>query len=117
MATIVGFTLAFPGTALDKMWALNPRGYAGLRPLAPTVGYAFFTMTLLLGSAAYGWFHGRWWGWWLTVLIIGFQLLGDVINILRGDLLRGATGLVIAGALLAYLLNGNVQRVFFEGEV
>lgn len=114
MATIAGITLAFPGTALDTLWALNPRGYAGLKPLAPAVGYAFFSLAILLAVAAIGWFRGRYWGWWLAVLIIASQVIGDLINALRGDLSRGILGFVIAGALLAYLLSSSVQCQFFE---
>ena len=115
MATIAGITLAFPGTALDKLWILNPRAHAGLQSLAPAVGYGFFTLALLLAVAAFGWFRGQYWAWWLTVLITASQVIGDLINAWRGDLLRGIVGFVIAGALFGYLLNGKVQRQFFEG--
>lgn len=114
MAALAATTLVVPGTAIDKLWILNPRGYAGLKPLAPAVGYGFFSLALLLGVTAFGWFRGRYWGWWLAVLVIASQVVGDVINAWRGDLLRGTVGFVIAGALLAYLLSGNVQRQFFE---
>ena len=37
----------------------------------------------------------------LALVIIATQVLGDVVNCVRGDLLRGETGVIIAGALFA----------------
>ena len=39
-------------------------------------------------------------GWRLAVVIISKRFLGDVVNCIRGDWLRGGTGVIIAGALL-----------------
>jgi len=46
------------------------------------------------------------------VAIIAIQLLGDTINLARGDLLRGATGIIIAGALLLYLCSSRIRAAF-----
>ena len=48
----------------------------------------------------------------IAVAIIGTQVLGDVVNLVRGDLLRGGTGVIIAGALLLYLLRPRVRAAF-----
>ena len=52
------------------------------------------------------------WGWKLAIVIIATQVLGDVTNCLRGDLLRGGTGVIIAGALLLFLLQSTVRATF-----
>ena len=46
----------------------------------------------------------RLWGWRLAIAIIATQVLGDVVNCVRGDLLRGGTGVIIAGGLLLFSL-------------
>jgi hypothetical protein len=46
------------------------------------------------------------------VSIIGVQVLGDLVNAFMGDLVRGGVGLIIAGALLMYLLRTEVRAVF-----
>jgi hypothetical protein len=51
-------------------------------------------------------------GWRLAVVIIATQVLGDVVNCVRGDWLRGGTGVIIAGALLLFLLQPRIRAPF-----
>ena len=46
------------------------------------------------------------------MVIIAIQVLGDIINLLRGDWLHGATGVSIAGALLVYILSPRIRAAF-----
>jgi len=62
--------------------------------------------------AAGGWWRRRRWGWILAIVIIAIQLLGDLLNLLRGDVLRGAAGVLIASALLFYMTRPRVRAAF-----
>jgi uncharacterized membrane protein YccC len=44
--------------------------------------------------------------------MIATQLLGDAANLLLGHFLEGATGVLIAGALLFYILRPNIRSAF-----
>ena len=112
MASLAGTTLVWPGTFLDRIWVLNPTAYTQLAPLRRFVGPAFLLLAVALGAAAVGWFLRRLWGWRLAVAIIAIQLLGDLMNVLRGDFVRGPIGFLIAGALLIYLLRRDVKGMF-----
>jgi hypothetical protein len=112
MAALAGTTLVWPGTPLDRIWLLNPRAHFQLASLGPRVGLAFLLLSLALGTAAIGWFQKRRWGWRLAVCIIGIQVLGDLVNIMRGDFIRGVPGAVIAGALLIYLCRATIKELF-----
>jgi hypothetical protein len=114
MAALAGSTLAFPGTPLDKLWALNRPAYTQLAPVGRVVGPLFLTLSAALLAAAVGWFKRRLWGWRLTVGIIATQVVGDLVNFARGDLLRGGTGFVIASLLLLYLLRPKVKQSFIN---
>jgi hypothetical protein len=46
------------------------------------------------------------------VVIIAMQVLGDVVNCARGDLVRGGIGVIIASALLLYLLQPRIRAMF-----
>jgi hypothetical protein len=83
-----------------------------MAPFGSTLSVAFIVLAFLLLAAAVGWLKRRYWGWLLTVLIIATQVLGDLVNLLRGDWLRGLTGVVIASALLFYLVHPRVRAVF-----
>ena len=107
MAGLAGTTLLWRGTVLDRAWTLNPTAYQQLSPLGSKIGILFLLLSSALLVSGIGWFRRRLWGWRLAVAIIATQVLGDIINLVRGDWLRGGIGVVIAGALLLYLLTAD----------
>jgi hypothetical protein len=112
MGLLAGTTMIFPGTVLDRAWRLNPVAYAQLAPLGPPVGIVFLLLAAVLAVAAIGWLRRRRWGWGLAVVIIAIQALGDLLNLLRGDVLRGVVGVAVAGALLFYMTRRRVRAAF-----
>lgn len=112
IASLAGTSLVLGGTALDRMWSLNPDAYKQLAPFGRMMGFPFLVLGVGLAISAVGWFNRRLWGWWSAVVIIGTQLLGDLINVWRGQLVPGAIGFAIAGAVLFYLFRRDVRAVF-----
>jgi hypothetical protein len=112
MASLAATTLLWRGTALDRVWALNPTAYKQLAPMGGTVGIFFSLLGAVLVAAGIGWFRRRLWGWRLAVAIIAAQVLGDAVNCVRGDWLRGGAGFIIAGALLLFLLRPRIRTTF-----
>ncbi len=112
MAALAGSTLVWPGTFLDRIWVLNAPAHRALVPLGKAIGLAFLLLGATLAVAGAGWYGRRLWGWRLAVAVIASQLLGDLVNALRGDFVRGGAGFLIAGALLAYLLSARVRGTF-----
>jgi hypothetical protein len=112
MAALAGTTLVWPGTVLDRMWTLNPLAYRQLAPLRAPVGIAFLLLSAALVVAGVGWFRRRPWGWLLAVAIILVQMIGGLVNAVRGDLLKASTGFIIAVALLIYLFRPRVRTAF-----
>jgi hypothetical protein len=112
MALLAGTTMIFPGTVLDRAWRLNPVAYAQLAPVGSPVGIVFLLLAAVLAVAAIGWLRRRRWGWGLAVVIIAIQVLGDLLNLLRGDVLRGVVGVAVAGALLFYMTRRRVRAAF-----
>jgi hypothetical protein len=114
MASLAATTLLLPGTLLDRAWRLNPTAYKQLSPLGSKIGILFLLLAVVLVVSGVGWFQRRLWGWRLAVAIIGAQVIGDIVNLVRGDLLRGSTGVIIAGALLLYLLTPRIRAAFYR---
>lgn len=112
MASLAATTLLWRGTALDRLWALNPSAYRQLAPMGRVVGILFLLLAVALATAGIGWFRRRLWGWRLGIAIIAIQVLGDIVNCFRGDLLSGGIGVIIAGALLLFLLQPRVRAAF-----
>jgi hypothetical protein len=117
MSGLAGTTLVWQGTTLDRMWALNPAAYRKLAPLGGTVSPLFLLLSATMAIASVGWFKRCFWGWGLAVGIISTQVVGDSINLVRGDVVSGGTGLAIAGALLFYLLRPKVRTTFHSQSV
>jgi hypothetical protein len=116
MASLAGLTLAFPGTAMDRIWILNSRAYQQLAPLGKEVGILFLLLAVTLAVAAAGWFLRRIWGWRLAVAIIATQILGDMVNVFSGHAIEGGIGVIIASALLVYLMRTEVKTTFGAGK-
>jgi hypothetical protein len=54
MAILAATTLLWRGTALDRVWTLNPSAYKQLAPLGRWVGIAFLLLGSALGTAGLG---------------------------------------------------------------
>src|SRR5258708_46493 len=117
MAGLAGTTLISRGTILDGVWKLNTTGYKQLAALGRSVGILFLLLSGSMAVAGTGWFRRRHWGWSLAVAIIATQVLGDLVNLFRGDFIRGGISTTIAGALLLYLFSENVKTTFASNPV
>jgi hypothetical protein len=111
-----GNNLGWQGSALDRIWRPNPHAHKELAPFGRVAGIAFLLLAATLTVACVGWLKRRPWGWRLAVAIIAMQVLGNLVNIFMGDLLRGGIGFLIAGALLFYLLGSRLRSAFASGE-
>jgi hypothetical protein len=114
MAALAGMALLWRDTFLARIWELNVSAYNQLAPLGAPVGIAFLLLSAALAVAGTGWFLRRRWGWLLTVAIIATQVLGNLVNAIRGDLLKAGAGFLIAAALLIYLLRPRVKATFIR---
>jgi len=112
MASLAAITLLWRGTSLDRIWSLNPTAYRQLATLGRRVGILFLFLCLALTAAGIGWFRRRLWGWRLAVAIIAIQIVGDIMNCIRGDWLHGGIGVLLAAALLLFLLRPGVKKAF-----
>ena len=112
MAFLAGITLLWRGTFLDHAWALNPTAHKELSAVGPAIGVLFLLLGVALAATGVGWLKRRRWGWILAAVIVFTQMAGDLVNLLRGDFLRGCIGLAIASALFLYLLRPAVRSAF-----
>lgn len=112
MALLAATLLLLPGTFLDSLWALNPTAQRQLTAVGNRAGLLFVLLSFILAVAAIGWFKSRPWGWRLAVIILAVHLAGDVGNILVGRVLQGVLGVMVASALLVYLLRPATRAQF-----
>jgi hypothetical protein len=108
----VGVALLFPGSMMDGIWSLYPARRGLLIPYHAWLGPAFLVLALAMAAASVGCFRRRRWGWRLAIAIFAINGLGDVMQLLTGRILEGATGVAAAGAILFYLYRPKVRDAF-----
>jgi len=112
VAGVAAVSLAFPGSPLEPMWRLNPRGYQGL---ARIDGWAVLLLAVVSGAcviAGTGLWRRRRWGYAFAVAGLSIHLLGDVFSVVSGTEPRAIVGIPIVAALLVYLSRPGVRSAF-----
>lgn len=112
MASLAGATLIWRGSFLDGLWALNARTYHRLAPFGSAASAGFLVLGAALLIAGRGWFLRRFWGWGLAAVLVATQTVGSVVNAILGNFWEGATGSILAGAILYFLLRPRVRTAF-----
>jgi len=110
MASYAAITLLFPGTFLDRAWKLNPHAHVQLLSKGLIMVLPFAALAIALLLAGVGWFKRRYWGWLIGVCLIAANLLGDLANLVLGNSLKGAAGVLIAGLLLLYMARPGMRN-------
>jgi hypothetical protein len=101
---ISAVSLTFPGSFLEPIWKLNPRAREGFSQMG---GWSIVLMSVVCAaciSTTVGLWRGRWWGYWLALLMLMTNLAGDLINVITGTEPRAAVGIPVVLFILAYLL-------------
>ena len=112
IAFLAGITLLLPHTSLDAIWKINPSAYEELQPFATIAGIGFILFSPLLIIIGYGLLTLKNWGYKLAIIILGANALGDIGNLLRGEVLKGLAGVIIVSLLLTYLLKKSIRSQF-----
>ena len=112
IAATAAVTLLVPATPLSTIWSIKPAEYAELLALGPLVGVGFVALAVVAVTAAWGAFLRRRWAWWLIVVALAVNALSDAVRLVRGDVLEGAMGVVIAGAILWWMMRPAVRQAF-----
>ena len=112
LAGVSAVSLAFPGSALEPMWQLNPRGHQGLVHMH---GWAILLLAVVSGACALtgiGLLGLRRWGYALAVAGLAIHVVGDLFNVVSGTEPRAIIGIAIVVALLVYLSRPHVKSAF-----
>jgi len=100
--SLAALLLLFPGTALDSVWRINPRGHEGFLRIGPWAFLLLAAVAASCGFAAVGLWRNTVWGHRLTLGILGANVIGDSVNAIAGDP-RSLIGVPIALALIVFL--------------
>jgi hypothetical protein len=114
---LTGTSLLFPQVGWHRLWELNRPAYAFLSrgDLEPIAGMLLLALGMVTAIAAWGLLRGRRWAWWIAVSVFAVNGLGDLVTLaVRGDVVRGGSGMVIASLFLFLLMRSRTRRYFLE---
>ena len=113
IAVIVGISLLFPGTPLDRMWALNQPAYAAFQGMGRLSGILLLFLGSVTAAGARGLLQRRRWAWWLVIGIFAANGIGDLVSLfVTRDMFRSGSGVLVACGFLFCLMTKEVRRYF-----
>ncbi len=103
MCVLTIFLLLIPGTSLDSLWRLNPEAHLAFQSLGKASVLLMFIVGTGCAFAAMGLWRTSSWGIRLALIILSFNIVGDLGNtVVRHDY-RSLIGLPVGGAMIFYL--------------
>ncbi|HSE31182.1 MAG TPA: hypothetical protein VLA93_06365 [Pyrinomonadaceae bacterium] len=109
---ISAVSLLFPGSFLEPLWQLNPRAREGFNHIG---GWAIVLMLVVCVACSFtaaSLWRGRRLGYWLAILMLVINLIGNVINVTTGTEPRAIIGIPVVLLILAYLLREKTRNSF-----
>ena len=117
VALIVATSILFAGTPLDTIWSLKNSFPAGFK--STSVGMLFGYFLLILAAvgfcSVYGLVKGLKWAWWIVIVTLAVNGIGDAVSVAQGNI-AGMAGVLIAAVFLFYLTRPRVKG-FFDNKV
>ena len=113
ISLLTGTALVFPGPRWNSLWDLNRTAYIAFAKLGILAGILLLVLGVVTASAATGLLLRRRWAWWIATSIFAINGLGDALTlVMKRDLTKGISGIIIALAFLFCLSRPNVRRYF-----
>lgn len=112
MSFIAFVSLLFPASFLEPMWLLNPQAREGFASIGVWAIVLMCVVSVACASAAVGLWRGARWGYWLALVLLAINLLGDIINVVLRTEPRAAVGIPIVIVILVYLMSRKVRRFY-----
>lgn len=103
MCALTVSLLCFPGTGLDSLWLLNPAAHAAFASIGAAALVLMAVVGTACGLAAVGLWRACPWAIPLAIIILSFNLIGDLFNALVRQDYRALIGLPIGGVMIFYL--------------
>jgi len=112
-ATVTGVSLLFPSPIWDGLWNLNPRAREGFLRFGVVAGPLLLALGGVTCAAGIGFLRRRKWAWIVALALFAVNGAGDLVTLVWAhDLVRGGSGILIAGGFLFLLTRPGIRGSF-----
>lgn len=105
-------SLLFPGSFLEPIWQLNPRAHEAFARVGAWAIILMGVVCLSCAMAARGLWRGARWGYRVSLVLLVFNMLGDILNVILETEPGAIVGIPIVIFILTYLMSRRVRRFF-----
>ncbi len=103
MCALTVVLLLFPGTTLDSLWRFNPDAHTAFQSIGKLAVLLMLVVGVACAFASAGLWRSSLWGIRLALIILFFNIVGDLFNAFARHDYRALIGLPIGGAMIFYL--------------
>jgi hypothetical protein len=111
---LAALSLTFPGSFLDPIWRLNPHARAGFNSMGSWAIVLMSAVCVACAFTAIGLWRGSRWGYWLAVLMLVVNLVGELVNVISGIEPRAIFGIPIVLLVLVYMMRRRTRSFFSQ---
>ena len=113
MTALATATLLFPDSAWNVVWKINPKGHEGFVRMGSWSFLLLLTVGITCAFAMVGLLRRILWGYWLAIVLIAFNLFGDLFNVFTLKDYRALLGVPVA-ILILWALRQSAVGAYFE---
>jgi hypothetical protein len=111
VAILTAIALVFPGPFWTPMWNLNPEACQSFHHLGPLAILLLLVLASISAVTGVGLLRRRRWAWWLALLGMAANGIGDLLSmVLTHQLVRFGSGVLIAAGFIVLLALQPVRR-------
>ncbi|MGD0735730.1 MAG: hypothetical protein ABR976_11310 [Terracidiphilus sp.] len=111
IALVTGISLLFPNPVWNSLWNLNRPAYIAFEKFGRLSGVLLLAVCAGACAAGVGLLRRRRWAWLIAVTLFAMNGLGDLASLfLMHDLVKGFSGLLVAGVFLYLLTRPGLKR-------
>ena len=107
-------SLTFPGSFLDPIWQLNPHARTGFNTMGSWAIVLMSAVCVACVFTAIGLWRGLRWGYWLAVLMLVVNLVGELANVISGIEPMAIVGIPIVLLVLVYMMRHRTRSFFSQ---
>lgn len=104
--------LLFPGGLLEPMWRLNPRAHSAFVSMGPWAIALLVPLSAACGITGAGLWYLKSWGYYLAIVLLLCNLIGDLYNTISGTEPRAAIGIPVVITILFFITRPAIRSIF-----